>query len=327
VDAALARGHVVSVFSRGRTETTVPTGVEVLHGDRDGDLSALAARSWDAVIDVAAYRPGWVRSLGETLAGRVGHYTFISSVDVYDTTVRRGEPIDEGGTLKMYDGDDDPYSPGGPGEHYGALKVLCEREAEAQFPGRTLVLRPCYIVGPGDRVGALAYWSLRARHGGRVLAAGDPSTPVHVVDVRDLAAWTILMAERTVAGPFNVVGPAEPLTWGALLRDLGDASPIPIEPTWVSLSWLAERGVTDSFSALRFWADGVTSGGRRLLNDRARACGLSLRPLEATVSDTLDWYGAQPIEHRADFLLGVAGRQTLDESMALERKLLDDVLR
>jgi 2'-hydroxyisoflavone reductase len=314
-EAALARGHAVAVFSRGQTQARLPPGVEELHGDRDGDLSALAGRSFDAVVDIAAYRPGWVRSLGKALHGRVGHYTFISTVGVYDmASIPVAAPIGEDGSLSVYDGDEDPYAPGGPGEHYGALKVLAEREAaDVQFPGATLVLRPCYIVGPGDPVGALTYWAERTSRGGEVLAAGDPSKPVHVVDVRDMAAFAIDMAERGGTGTFNVVGPDEELTWGSLLGSLTGLSAADVSATWVPLSWLAEQGVTESFSALRFWGDGVPSGGRRIMNDHGRANGFAPRPLASTVADV----------RTNERILGVHGARTLDESMALERELLD----
>lgn len=87
VRAAVARGHRVSVFSRGITHATLPAGVEHLLGDRNGNLASITNRDWDAVIDLATYGPGWVRSLGEAVRDRTRHYTFHSRLR---SRVRRG---------------------------------------------------------------------------------------------------------------------------------------------------------------------------------------------------------------------------------------------
>jgi nucleoside-diphosphate-sugar epimerase len=162
VRAAVARGHHVSVFSRGRSAAELPSGVEHLVGDRDGDLNSIHGRDWDAVLDIATFGPGWVRTLGEALKGRVGHYTFISTVSVYDNPAAN-KITDEASRVLAYQGSADPYSVIREGQDYGALKVLCEREAESQFPGAALVIRPGYIAGPGDTHPPLPYWLLRMR--------------------------------------------------------------------------------------------------------------------------------------------------------------------
>src|SRR5690606_3255277 len=194
VRAAVARGHRVAVFSRGKRRAELPDAVERLTGDRNGDLEAIRGRDWDAVLDVPTFRPAWVRSIGEALGSRAGHYTFISTVSVYDKPAATGKTTEDRPVLE-YKGIEDPYAVGDQaGAGFGALEVLCEREAERQFPGRTLVLRPGYVGGPGDRR-ALTYWAVRADKGGEMLAGGNPSAPVQYIDVRDLAEWTVRMIE------------------------------------------------------------------------------------------------------------------------------------
>ncbi|MBI4164658.1 MAG: NAD-dependent epimerase/dehydratase family protein [Acidobacteria bacterium] len=321
VRAALARGHKVAVFNRGKSKAELPSGVERLVGDRNGDLAAIKNRDWDAVIDLPTYVPAWVRSLGEALHGRVGHYTFISTINVYDHSGDNGNATDENSKLVEYKGETDPYSLTEAGQYYGELKVLCEREAERQFPGKTLILRPSYIVGPGDPLGALAYWAARMEKGGEILAAGDPLSRIHVIDVRDMTQWTIDMAERSATGRFSAVGPAAPMTWGLLLKSLRGLSPVPVKFTWVPVSWLAEHKITSTFSNLLFWTSRVsTAGANLILNDKARAQGLVLRPLSETVADVLALYKERPAGQAQRLLLD--GMKSLEESMTRERSLL-----
>jgi 2'-hydroxyisoflavone reductase len=165
VHAASERGHRVCVFSRGRSVADLPPGVERLIGDRNNDLRSIAERDWDAVLDIATFGPGWVRSLGQTLKGRVRHYTFVSTISVYDHP-EANRTTRETSAVLPYRGSADPYLATTEGPDYGALKVLAEHEAEKQFPDRTLVLRPGYIAGPGDTHAPFPYWVLRVQRGG-----------------------------------------------------------------------------------------------------------------------------------------------------------------
>lgn len=323
VQAALARGHQVAVFNRGKSDAHLPSSVERLVGDRNSNLTAIQNRDWDAVLDLATYGPGWVRSLGNALRGRVRHYTFISTINAYDHSVSHPQGIDERSTLVEYKDAADPYSLTTWEKGYGELKVLCEREAERQFPGKTLILRPSYIVGPGDPVGALTYWSARLEKGGEILAAGDANAPIHVIDVRDMTRWAIELVERTEAGTFNAVGPAAPTNWGQLLKELGARATTPIKTTWIPMAWLEARKL-GQFSNLLFWPSGVSCGGTPVLikNDKARAEGLALRPVSNSAADALAWSREQPAERQAQLLLGVEGKASLETSMAREAELL-----
>src|SRR5947209_3273206 len=88
VEAARARGHEVTIFTRGQHGADLFPDVEKLRGDRDGNLAALEGRRWDAVIDTSGYVPRIVRQSAEALKDSVGHYTFISTLSVFpDMTI------------------------------------------------------------------------------------------------------------------------------------------------------------------------------------------------------------------------------------------------
>jgi 2'-hydroxyisoflavone reductase len=287
VRAAVARGHHVSAFSRGRSAADLPEGVERLVGDRNGDLSSILHRDWDAVLDVATFGPGWVRTLGEALRGRVRHYTFISTISVYDKPEEH-QTTTETSRLLSYRGSGDPYSVTSEGPDYGAVKVLCEKEAEKQFPARTLIVRPSYIAGPGDTHEALPYWPLRMEHGGEVLAAGDPATPVQFIDVRDMAEWITRMIEKRATGTYNAVGPATATNMRDLVNAARAAVSSPSEVTWVSTSWLSTQSGKEAFGTLLFW-ESNKGYLTRMSNSRALSQGLTTRPVGVTLADTLQW--------------------------------------
>lgn len=321
VRAALNRDYKVTVLARGHAHAELPSAVERLSGDRNGALDAIADRDWDAVFDLAAYVPNWVRTLGTLLRSRVEHYTFISTIVAY----RDLGAADEHGEVQQYVGDVDPYSlrDSAPGAQYGALKALCEIESERQFPQRALIVRPGCIVGPGDRVGALTYLIARLQQGGEVFVCGNPLTQIQLLDVRDLAEWVVLMMENRTTGVFNAAGPALPLGWAELLGSIRAVFSVPTRLTWGDESWLANRQV-GPFSCMRFWPGEVGQPGfMRLRNEKARTNGLVFRPLAATIADTLAWYDGLHVERRREVTLGFDQlNQPLEYSMEREVELL-----
>jgi 2'-hydroxyisoflavone reductase len=307
VRAALARGHHVAVFSRGKTQAQLPETAERLIGDRDGQLGAISQRDWDAVLDVATFGPGWVRSLAQALGERIGHYTFISTVSVY-AHPQASASTSEDSPVLSYQGAADPYVPvGHGGADYGALKALCEQEAGRQFPGRTLVLRPGYIGGPGDRR-ALTYWAIRADKGGEILASDDSSIPVQYIDVRDLAEWTIRLIEGRSSGTYNAVGPEAPMTLGALVQTAQETFAPRSPLTWVPASWLLKQREPETWGSLLFWSRGV-GPIMHMSNERALAGGLTTRPLSATLRDTLDWFRRLPAQEQSPLITGFRRRE------------------
>lgn len=319
--AATARGHQVAVFSRGTKDPNLPATVQHLIGDRDGNLKSIRDRDWDAVFDLATYGPGWVRSIGQALKGRVRHYTFISSIMAYQYP----GATDEQSKLQKYTGTDDPYTVSAPGPDYGALKVLSEQEALRQFPGKVVVIRPGTIVGPGERVGALTYWAARMQRGGEILAAGNPLSLVQFIDVRDLAEWAIRLAESHTTGTFTAVGPTKPLGWAEMLGGLRATFAVPTTLTWVPSEWLINRRL-HSFNPLLFWPEQAgLPGSTELKNEKACANGLIFRPFHTTVVDTLDWHKGLPIEKQRTAILPFDQRSTtLEDAMAREAELLLD---
>ena len=291
VAAALERGHEVTLVHRGRTNPDLFPGVERLLGDREGDLSFLSGRQWDAVLDTCGYSPGPVRAAAELLAGAVERYVFVSTVSVYAQPV--APCADESSPLK---GTADELTT------YGGLKVLCERAVTAAFPGRSLIVRPCLIVGPHDFTGRFSYWVWRLARGSEVLAPGGPDLPVQLIDARDLGEWLVRCVETGTAGVFNATGPAQPLTLGEVLDACRDATQ-PAAPatslTWVDESFLLERGVVP-WTGLPLWIPGGKGFSLQSMDSRrARDAGLTYRPLAETVRDTHAWLaelgGALPV--------------------------------
>lgn len=286
VEQALVRGHDVTLFNRGKTAPDVFPDVEHLRGDRDGDLSPLEGRTWDAVIDTSARVPRWVRTAASLLADSVDHYTFVSSCSVYRDTTRPG--VDE--TAPVHTLADESVEEIADAETYGALKALCEREASAAMDGRALSVRAGLIVGPYDPTGRFTYWVHRLARGGDVLAPEPRDQRVQFVDVRDLAAWILDMAERRKPGVLNATGPARPLTMEGLLKEIAATTESGVHLVWTAERFLLDAGV-EPWSELPLWLAPAANEGERyfLAVDVSRAigAGLRFRPLAETVCDTL----------------------------------------
>jgi 2'-hydroxyisoflavone reductase len=286
VEAALAGGHTVTLFNRGQHNSELFPDVEKLRGDRDGDLGALRGRRWDAVVDTSGYLPRVVRASAELLANAVEHYCFISSISVYQHFRSMGQdesaPV---GTL------DDPTIEEITGDSYGPLKALCEQAAEQALPGRTLVIRPGLIVGPHDPSDRFTYWVRRAAQGGELLAPAGPDWHTQIIDVRDLAEWTLRMVERQQAGMYNATGPKHDLTFGQLLETCRAVGGSDARFTWVSEAFLLEKQVAP-WSELPLWiprSDPDMHGFSDVNCAKAIAAGLTFRDLATTVRDTLSW--------------------------------------
>jgi 2'-hydroxyisoflavone reductase len=278
VEAALGRGHEVTLFTRSRTNPGLFPQVEHLTGDRELDIAPLSGRSFDAVIDTSGYIPRPVRASAELLAGTVERYVFISSISVYEDApvITETTPLQRA---------PDPTSED-VGRHYGALKALCEQAAESAFPGRTLILRPGLVVGSHDYTGRFGYWPRRVARGGEVLAPGRAETRVWFVDARDLAEWTIRMVESRAVGIFNAAGPGAPLSFGGLLEECRSVTGADATFTWVDDAFLLAHDVAP-YSELPLWLPAEGGGYPEIDIARAVAAGLTLRPLSDTIRDAL----------------------------------------
>lgn len=287
VDEALRRGHEVTLFNRGQTNAGLYPEAEHLQGDRDGGLGALRGREWDAVIDPSGYVPRVVRASAELLRDAAGHYVFVSSVSVYrdfsrahfDETAPRIELEDPAVEEVM--------------EHYGGLKALCEDVVAETFPGRFANVRAGLIVGPHDPTDRFTYWPVRVDRGGEVLAPGRASRPVEFVDARDLGAWLVTVAEQRTSGAFNAT--CDGLTLGEVLETCRSVSGSDASFTWVDEPFLLERDV-GQWMELPLWiaeSDPEWAHMQEADVSRALAAGLTFRPLEETVRDTLAWAGTK----------------------------------
>jgi len=307
-DHALRRGHDVTLFNRGRTNPELFPEAERLHGDRDGGLDALRGREWDAVIDVAGYLPRVVRDSAQLLKDAAEHYTFVSSISVYEGNGLAGTDAESPvGTLE------DETTEVITDETYGPLKALCEQEAEDAFPDRALIVRPGLIVGPDDPTDRFAYWPVRIAEGGTVVA-GSPGAPAQVIDVRDLAEWMVDAVERRLTGRFNAVGPAERLTWRELLDRCVAVSGSGAEIAWVEDQALLDAGV-EIYADLPMWVPDEPEHVwlHEIDPQPAIDAGLRLRPLDETIADTLRWHH----EHRDD-----PGRAGFRMTRSREQELL-----
>lgn len=283
VDVAQARGHEVTLFNRGQQNPDLFPAIETLRGDRDGNLDALAGRRWDAVIDTCGYVPRIVRASAELLAEAVDHYTFISSISVYADFSQPGINEDSpAGVLKEETVEEIT------GETYGPLKALCEQAAENAMPGRVLNIRPGLIVGPHDPTDRFTYWPMRVARGGEVLAPGGPAHPAQVIDVRDLAAWTVAMVEQRQIGVFNATGPDYPLTLGTALATCREVTSSDAQFTWVDELFLITNDV-GAFVEMPLWTPAEFAGIEQVDVSKAIDAGARFRSLHETIRDTLAW--------------------------------------
>lgn len=305
---ALSRGHQVTLFNRGKQPHEWPGAVEELIGDRNtGDLKALEGREWDVCIDNPTTLPFWVRDAGRVLHGKIRHFVFISTISVYADNLK---PADESAPVASYTGKDAMAetleSFRAKGELYGSLKALSEKEAETQFPGKTTIIRPGLIVGPGDETDRFTYWPVRLARGGEVLAPGDGSDPVQIIDARDLAEWTIRMSEARTLGTFNATGPSHPLQMKEMLTGIATAIHAVARPIWVPADFLESEKV-EAWSDMPVWVPGrgETAGFAKRSIAKALAAGLTFRPLDTTAADTLAWFKQQPAERQAKLKAGL----------------------
>ena len=308
VDAAIAAGHDVTIFTRGVTASpwTAPP-VEHLVGDRDPrngpGLAALAAGEWDAAIDLSGYVPRAVGASAKELAARVAHYAFVSSMSVYADASR--PDLDEAtAVLTLEDPATEDIM-----AHYGALKARCEDEIRAAFGERALIVRPGLIVGPYDPSDRFAYWVARfllpERLGTRPQEAVVPapaSSPIQMIDARDLASWMLDAAVARTAGTFNASSPPRLWTMGALVDTLVACPPknaTPVTPRWIDEAKLIEQGITP-WTELPLWipaTDAESAGFMEFSSARAFERGLRIRPLAQTIADTATWLATRPPDY------------------------------
>jgi 2'-hydroxyisoflavone reductase len=305
VEYAIARGHRVTLFNRGKTRPGLFRGkvAEELIGDLNSDTSALKDKQFDVVIDNPTTLPFWVKNAAQYLKGNTKHYIFISTTSVYRDESEIG--INENSPTVPMPAGLDPYQPDRRNEaqlaasanpaNYGAFKARAEVEVQNQYAGINTIIRPCLIVGPLDRTDRFTYWPARIDKGGEVLAPDKPEDPCQFIDSRDLAEWTVRMAEAREFGTFNAIGPEKPLTIAEMLYGVKAITTAGAQFTWVPWEFLRDHQVRP-WRHMTVWQPpyGATAGYQRRNASRAIAKGLTFRPLAVTAKDTLDWHKTRP---------------------------------
>jgi 2'-hydroxyisoflavone reductase len=278
VDAALARGHRVTLFNRGQHNPELFPDVEKLRGDRNSDLSALRGRRFDVVVDVCGYTPKQMHLMADAIGNEVPHYIFVSSISAYGNRAPF-ESYDESAPLVVGD------------TGYGEEKARAEEAICERYVDRVAIVRPGLIVGPHDPTGRFVYWPMRAQRGGDVLAPGRPERPIQWIDVRDLAEWMVHLAEHKIHGAFNAVTQSAQQTMSDLLE-----SCVRVTKQNVTMHWLDDARLIDAnvapWTELPLWIPEhePDSGGLMLAKaDRAIDAGLKFRNIDDTVRDTLAW--------------------------------------
>jgi len=306
VKYAVERGHEVTIFTRGNSKSDVP-GVEHLVGDRTGDLEALKGRTWDAVLDNNARDYRWVQLTTELLKDKTDQYLFVSSVSAYAGEAIGYEFIDNPWSGPVVNTISPPAPPPadfqmGEELEYGPTKAMAEQITHAAFPGRATIVRPGYIVGPGDPSDRFTYWPVRIDQGGEILAPGDGTDEVQIIDVRDLGEWIIRLVENSTYGDFNGVGPASSLSMAEMLHGIRAITSSPVNFNWVPVPFLREHNV-QPYSDMPIWTPGDPLSA--VDNSLAIASGLTFRTLAEIARDTLEWHQSRPADEQVELRIGI----------------------
>jgi 2'-hydroxyisoflavone reductase len=306
VREALRRGHSVTLFNRGRTNNALFPDLETIKGDRDAGLDGLKGRRWDAVIDNSGYVPRHVQDSTRLLSANTAFYLFISTISTYASFATANDEDSPLATL------DDESIEEVTGETYGALKVLCEKRAQEEIgDDRLAILRPTYICGPGDHTDRFSYWPVRVTNGGKMLWPGDASNPIQIIDVRDLANFTVDCVESHVTGIYNTVTPVGSYSMGRLLEDSQAVSNTIVEPVWVDEAFV-ERAQQEysvqNWGMFPIWhpSNGDNAAASSISGARARAAGLHNRPVRETIRDLLSWWQTLPEDRTTTMKAGMS---------------------
>ncbi len=295
INYARARGHVVTMFNRGKTAPGLFPDVENLIGDRDDQLESLKGRDWDVVIDNSGFFPRHARLSAELLHGHVGKYMFVSSISAYGEDLSVDDDEFSASYAVMDDPTDESEYIYGP--TYGARKALCEQEVSKVFGDDAINIRPGIITGTGDPTERFRHWLRRMVVGNEILVPGQEDLPVQYIDAADMCGWMIRLLESgTGSGPYNAVGAEEPYRARPLLEGLRDATGSTSRLTWVDWQWI--RGQTSENPNYGPWYGAGPLAFMQVNNDRALAAGLEFRPIADTARDMIAKLKDVPLEGR-----------------------------
>lgn len=303
---ALDRGHEVTIFNRGRSNTDLFPNVENLIGDRNGDLESLRGRRWDVCMDNNASYPNWVELSTDFLKDSVDLYFYVSSRSAYADL--SSVPMTADAPTFTYE--TAGVEPGTQDLPYGLRKAICERQVQAVFPERHTIFRPGLIIGPRDTTDRFTYWPVRIHRGGEVLSPGDPTDTVQIIDARDLTEWMVRMAEDRHTGVYNGVGPAIPRPMDQLLYGIRAVTTAETTFTWVPQPFLAEQGVRP-YSHMPVWMPPLPGreGFAKFDLTPEIEKGLTYRPLALTTQETLEYHFSREPERQAELRAGMTAER------------------
>lgn len=311
INYARSRGHKITMFNRGKTAPGMFPDVETLIGDRDDQLDSLKGRDWDAVIDNSGFYPRHARLSAELLHGHVDQYMFVSSVSAYAESLI----VEDDEFSAAYAVMEDPTDESDPiyGKNYGARKALCEQEITKVFGDKAINIRPGIITGTGDPTQRLRHWLVRMQAGNEILVPGQDDLPVQYIDAGDMCGWMVRMLEDgSGSGPYNAVGAEEPYRARPLLEGLRDATGSTSELTWIDWEWI--RNETSETPSYGPWYGEGPLPFMQVNNDRARAAGLTFRPIEDTAKDMI-----ANLDPHKDFPWGRGGFDPETEAALLKK--------
>lgn len=291
-ERALAAGHEVTLFNRGKSNPAAFADVETITGDRTTDLGKLTGRTWDAVIDPSGYVPRIVGDAARALKDSTDHYTFISTISVYKSYVQ--PQMDESapvGTLE------DPTVEQVTGETYGPLKALCEQAVEAELPGRALHVRAGLIAGKYDPTDRFTYWPWKVQQGGDFVAPESPALPMQIIDARDIADWVVKMASARKGGVYNTTGHST--TLGEVISTSQSLVGGGGNPMYMDAAFLTAQEV-QPWMGLPLWIPSDDAEHQHIHNigvQKAVSDGLTFRPLSHTISAALEWANSRPSDY------------------------------
>jgi 2'-hydroxyisoflavone reductase len=308
---AVARGHEVTIFNRGRSAPGVFEGVEEVIGDRAvNNYDALRGRTWDAVIDnsaATATAPQWVREAAAVLKDNVAQYLFISTRSVFRDLSAVPATINE----PLYTPATTPNWEEGRPYPYGLAKALAEGETLRAYGARTTIVRPGLIIGPGDDTDRFTYWPVRIERGGEILAPGDPEHDrVQIIDVRDLCEWAVRLCEQQTYGTFMGVGPQHGRSMAELLYGIAAVVDTPLSWTWVPREFLTEQRIR-AYSDMPVWRPPTPGfeGFARFDLSHEVASGLTFRTLADTAQATLAFHHSRAPERKAQLRAGITAER------------------
>ncbi|HSE13930.1 MAG TPA: hypothetical protein VLB69_14955 [Rudaea sp.] len=310
-EIAKRRGHTVTIVNRASRRNK-----RILKGEDNSEFAVSEGQRWDGVIDTSANVPPDVAQLPPAVISGAGYYLLLSNTSVYAKLDKPG--IDESAPVQKTA---DPDAQRATDATASALRALCETAAEKAMPGRVCVIRSGLIAGPGDPTGRFTYWPVRVARGGDVLAPGTPADFVQFIDVRDLADFIVLCAERGTHGTFNADGKGGAMTMGALLETCKKVSKSDARFVWADAAFLAQHRIS-FYRDMPVWApaSGDYIGLGRVSSAKAEAAGLHYRPLAETVKDTLAWFNADPAAAKTLLRAGLTPKREADALKALRAR-------